>query len=77
MSMLNEIYQEVILDHYRKPRNFAEMPEANRQAGGHNPLCGDKVTIFLDVEDGIVRKASFQGAGCAISGGSPNGRARW
>ncbi len=67
MSALNEIYQEVILDHYRKPRNFEAMPEANRQAGGHNPLCGDRVDIFLEVEDGVVRRASFQGNGCAIS----------
>lgn len=67
MSALNEIYQEVILDHYRKPRNYSAMPEANHQAGGHNPLCGDRVTIFLEVEDGIVKNATFQGAGCAIS----------
>jgi nitrogen fixation NifU-like protein len=67
MSALKELYQEVILDHYRKPRNFSAMPEANRQAGGHNPLCGDRVTVFLEVEDGVVQKASFQGAGCAIS----------
>jgi nitrogen fixation NifU-like protein len=67
MSALNEIYQEVILDHYRKPRNYSAMPEANHQAGGHNPLCGDRVTIFLEVEDGVVKNATFQGAGCAIS----------
>jgi nitrogen fixation protein NifU and related proteins len=67
MAELDDIYQEVILDHYRKPRNFAAMPEANRQAGGHNPLCGDRVTVFLEIADGIVQKASFQGAGCAIS----------
>jgi len=67
MAELDDIYQEVILDHYRKPRNYSAMPGANRQAGGHNPLCGDRVTIFLKIEDGIVRDASFQGAGCAIS----------
>ena len=67
MVNLNEIYQEVILDHYRKPRNYAELPEANRQAGGHNPLCGDKVTVYLQVEDGVVKDVTFQGAGCAIS----------
>ena len=67
MANLDEIYQEVILDHYRKPRNYAELPQANRQAGGHNPLCGDRVTVFLQVEDGVVKDATFQGAGCAIS----------
>lgn len=67
MVDLNELYQEIILDHYRKPRNYQTLPVANRQAGGHNPLCGDRVTIFLRVEDGVVKEASFQGAGCAIS----------
>lgn len=67
MADLREIYQEVILDHYRKPRNFSALAGANRRAGGHNPLCGDRVTVFLRVEDGVVRQASFQGAGCAIS----------
>ena len=67
MADLDEIYQQVILDHYRKPRNYSDLPQANRRAGGHNPLCGDRVTIFLKVEDGIVKEAGFQGAGCAIS----------
>ncbi len=67
MVNLDDLYQEVILDHYRKPRNYQELPVANRQAGGHNPLCGDRVTIFLRVEDGVVKEATFQGAGCAIS----------
>ncbi len=67
MVNLKELYQEVILDHYRKPRNYAELPQANRRAGGHNPLCGDKVTIYLRLEDGVVKDVTFQGAGCAIS----------
>ncbi len=67
MVNLKELYQEVILDHYRKPRNYAELPGANRRAGGHNPLCGDKVTIYLQIEDGMVKDVTFQGAGCAIS----------
>lgn len=67
MSDLREIYQDVILDHYRKPRNFAQMEGASHQAKGHNPLCGDRVDIYLKVADGIVHDVSFQGAGCAIS----------
>lgn len=67
MSDLREIYQEIILDHYRKPRNFAELEEPTRQAHGHNPLCGDRISIYLTVEDGLVKDAKFQGAGCAIS----------
>jgi len=67
MSELREIYQEVILDHYRNPRNFHAMPEASHHATGHNPLCGDRFEIFLQVEDGIVRSATFEGNGCAIS----------
>lgn len=67
MSDLRELYQEVILDHYRKPRNQAVPAAANREAAGHNPLCGDRVTVHLDVADGIIRDAGFEGAGCAIS----------
>jgi len=67
MSDLRDLYQEVILDHHKKPRNFRRPDGANRQANGHNPLCGDKVTVYLFVEDGIVRDIGFQGAGCAIS----------
>jgi nitrogen fixation protein NifU and related proteins len=67
MSELRELYQEIILDHNRRPRNFGPLPEANHQAEGYNPLCGDKVTVFLDLEDGRIRGVSFQGAGCAIS----------
>jgi nitrogen fixation protein NifU and related proteins len=64
---LRDLYQEVILDHNRRPRNFGPLPEANRQAEGYNPLCGDRVTVFLDVEDGRIRDVRFEGAGCAIS----------
>ena len=67
MNELRELYQEVILDHNRRPRNFGPLPAANRQAEGYNPLCGDKVKVFLDVEDGRIADLSFQGAGCAIS----------
>ncbi|MEW6312969.1 MAG: Fe-S cluster assembly sulfur transfer protein SufU [Pseudomonadota bacterium] len=67
MDDLRELYQEVIFDHYRKPRNFRHMDDANRQAQGYNPLCGDKVTVLLRLEDGLIRDASFEGAGCAIS----------
>lgn len=64
---LRDLYQEVILDHNRRPRNFGALPAANRQAEGYNPLCGDKVTVFLDVEEGRIRDVRFEGAGCAIS----------
>ncbi len=67
MSELRDLYQEVILDHNRQPRNFRCPEAANRQARGDNPLCGDKVTVYLTVEDGIVKDAAFQGRGCAIS----------
>ncbi len=67
MNDLRAIYQEVILDHYRKPRNFHPLDGANQQANGHNPLCGDQVSVFLEIDDGLVKDVSFQGAGCAIS----------
>lgn len=67
MSDLRELYQEVILDHHRRPRNFGALPEANHHAEGHNPLCGDHLTVHLDVEGGIIKGVGFEGAGCAIS----------
>ncbi len=67
MSELRDLYQDVILDHGKKPRNFHSMEEASHKADGHNPLCGDKLRVFLDVEDGVVKDASFVGTGCAIS----------
>ncbi|HEU0071900.1 MAG TPA: SUF system NifU family Fe-S cluster assembly protein [Alphaproteobacteria bacterium] len=68
MSDLRDLYQEVILDHSKKPRNFGPLDAANHEAKGHNPLCGDRVTVFLQVGDnGLVNDAHFQGSGCAIS----------
>jgi nitrogen fixation NifU-like protein len=67
MSELRELYQQVILDHNRKPRNFRTLEDANRTAEGYNPLCGDQITLALRVEDGVVKDAAFQGSGCAIS----------
>ena len=67
MSDLRELYQSVILDHNRSPRNFGELEGANRSAQGYNPLCGDQVTVYLAVEDGLVKGVSFSGSGCAIS----------
>lgn len=64
---LRDLYQEVILDHNRRPRNFGTLPDANRTAEGHNPLCGDRVTVYVRVEGDRVAGISFQGAGCAIS----------
>jgi nitrogen fixation NifU-like protein len=63
---LRELYQEVILDHSKKPRNKRELPGA-RHAEGFNPLCGDRATVFVDVQDGAVKDASFVGSGCSIS----------
>ncbi len=67
MSELDELYQEVILDHNRSPRNYRAMANANRKAQGYNPLCGDHVTVYLDLEEGVIKDISFQGSGCAIS----------
>ncbi len=67
MNDLSDLYQEVILDHNKRPRNFHRMEQPNRHADGHNPLCGDRVTIYLDIENDRVRDVSFEGSGCAIS----------
>jgi nitrogen fixation protein NifU and related proteins len=67
MADLRELYQQVILDHHKRPRNFHKLDEANRTAKGYNPLCGDKISVYLKVEDGIVKDVGFEGAGCAIS----------
>ncbi len=67
MSDLRELYQEVILDHNRRPRNFQKLEGANRTAEGYNPLCGDQITVYLRLEDGVIKSISFQGSGCAIS----------
>ena len=67
MASLSELYQNVILEHNRSPRNHRVMEDANRTAEGSNPLCGDQLTVWLKVEDGVIRDVSFQGSGCAIS----------
>jgi nitrogen fixation NifU-like protein len=67
MSDLKALYQEVLLDHSKRPRNFRPMEGADHHAEGYNPLCGDKVTIFLKMEGDRIKDVSFQGAGCAIS----------
>jgi nitrogen fixation protein NifU and related proteins len=67
-SDLRELYQEVIFDHNKRPRNFGRLEGANRLARGWNPLCGDKLTVYLRVdEEGVIREVSFEGQGCAIS----------
>ena len=67
MSDLRDLYQQTILDHTRKPRNKHEMSDATATADGHNPLCGDKIKLFLKVSNGIIEDISFTGNGCAIS----------
>jgi len=67
MSELSELYQQVILDHNKKPRNFRKLETANHSAEGFNPLCGDQLTVYLDLEDDAVREITFEGSGCAIS----------
>ena len=67
MSDLSDLYQEVILDHNRRPRNFHVLDDASHRAEGYNPLCGDRLTLYLKVADGIVTDVAFEGAGCAIS----------
>ena len=67
MSDLRELYQEIILDHNRRPRNFGVPDQSNRTAKGHNPLCGDIVTVYLLLEEDVVKDIQFEGKGCAIS----------
>ena len=67
MSDLRELYQDVIFDHYKKPRNCHVLDCANHQAEGFNPLCGDQVTVYLKVDNGVITDLSFEGTGCAIS----------
>mgnify|MGYP003330182106 FL=1 len=67
MSDLRDLYQEVILDHNRNPRNFGPLEDADLRADGHNPLCGDKLSIAVNVVDGVVADIRFEGSGCAIS----------
>jgi nitrogen fixation protein NifU and related proteins len=65
--MIDDLYQETILDHSKRPRNHHPMEDANRKAEGYNPLCGDRLRLYLKVEGDIVQDASFEGSGCAIS----------
>jgi nitrogen fixation NifU-like protein len=67
MSELTDLYQEVILDHNRRPRNFHALANASHRAEGYNPLCGDRLTLYLSVNEGVITEAAFEGAGCAIS----------
>ncbi len=67
MTDLRDLYQEVILDHSRKPRNCRKLEGASCTANGHNPLCGDRFVVYADVRDGVVKDVSFEGSGCAIS----------
>ena len=68
MEELRDLYQTVILDHNKAPRNFGSLPDANREADGHNPICGDQLTVYLHIDsDDRIEGVSFEGAGCAIS----------
>lgn len=68
MSDLRDLYQELIVDHSKSPRNFRAIEDANRQADGYNPLCGDKLRLYLKINDqGVIEDAAFKGSGCAIS----------
>ncbi len=67
MSDLRDLYQQTILDHTRKPRNKHDMPDATASADGHNPLCGDRVKLYLKINHGVIEDISFTGNGCAIS----------
>jgi nitrogen fixation protein NifU and related proteins len=67
MPGLDDLYREIILDHYRTPRNRGELPPPASHAVGHNPLCGDEIEVYLDVQDGIVSDIKVGGQGCSIS----------
>ncbi len=67
MSDIRELYQQVILDHNKNPRNFRELPNATRRVEGYNPLCGDHYTVFVELEGDVIKDVSFTGNGCAIS----------
>ena len=67
MSVLDELYREILLDHYQSPRNFGVLPQATRQAGGMNPSCGDQVEVMVLLEGDTIADIRFQGQGCAIS----------
>jgi len=63
----SELYQQVILDHNKKPRNFKKLETANREQEGYNPLCGDQIMLYLEMDDDLIKDIGFQGSGCAIS----------
>ncbi len=67
MNDMQELYQEIILDHNKRPRNFRRLDDHTHHADGHNPLCGDEIEVFIKVEDGRIADITFQGEGCAIS----------
>ena len=67
MSSLGDLYQEILLEHNSRPRNFRKLEDADRSADGYNPLCGDKVKLFLKLDDEVISDVAFQGSGCAIS----------
>jgi nitrogen fixation NifU-like protein len=67
LDQIRDLYQEVVFDHNRNPRNFRVMEDANRTIEGFNPLCGDRITLYAKVNDGVIEDVSFQGSGCAIS----------
>ncbi len=67
MADLRELYQQTILEHNRSPRNFKKLGDANRTAEGNNPLCGDRITLYVRLDGDVIREIGFQGSGCAIS----------
>jgi nitrogen fixation NifU-like protein len=66
LSDLQQLYQELIIDHYRNPRNFHKLDRANRRADGFNPLCGDKLSVYVEIEDAVIKDIGFTATGCAI-----------
>lgn len=67
LDQIRDLYQEVVFDHNRNPRNFRVMENANRKIEGFNPLCGDRITLYVKINEGVIEDVSFQGSGCAIS----------
>ena len=67
MYDIEELYQEIIIDHSRNPRNFGKLDTANKTAEGYNPLCGDQITLYIELKDKLINKIKFSGSGCAKS----------
>jgi len=67
MTGISDLYQDILLDHNSKPRNFRKPDDATHSVNGHNPLCGDRITLYLTLADGVITDVGFQGSGCAIS----------